>query len=189
MRYLGPRKWFCRCDCGTERAVDGATLRNRKSVSCGCFRIEVTKAHRTKHGCAKHGTILTEWNIWSNLRQRCYNPNNSCYHNYGGRGIFVCDRWRHSFEAFYADMGPRPSPHHTIERIDNGGPYSPENCCWATRKIQCRNTRRNHLITFAGETLPLAEWAERAGIGSDTILYRLKAGWSLDRALTASLMC
>ena len=76
-----------------------------------------------------------------------------------------------------------------FERIDNVGPYSPENCCWATRKIQCRNTRRNHLITFAGETLPLAEWAERAGIGSDTILYRLKAGWSLDRALTASLMC
>lgn len=101
---------------------------------------------------------------------------------YGGRGIQVCTRWREGFAAFYADMGPRP-PGTSIDRIDNDGPYSPENCRWATRAQQSRNTRRTRFVTAHGETLSVADWAERTGVKSCTIRYRLAKGWSPEIAV------
>lgn len=123
------------------------------------------------------------WNIWQGLRQRCKNPKTKRYPNYGGRGIRVCPRWDSSYEAFASDMGPRPSPRHQIERKNNDGHYEPDNCVWATPKANTRNRTTNRLITHAGRTQCLAAWADEAGISSDTLRARLRAGHSMDVAL------
>ncbi len=117
------------------------------------------------------------------MNGRCTNERNKFFHNYGGRGITVCDRWRDSFENFLADMGPRPSEQHSIDRIDNNGNYEPGNCRWATKKQQLHNLRRNHFMTFNGETLVMAEWARRIGATPQGIIARLNNGWSDERAL------
>lgn len=114
---------------------------------------------------------------------RCENPQNKAFSHYGGRGIAVCARWR-SFKDFLTDAGSRPSPKHSIDRIDNDRGYEPGNVRWATQKEQTRNTRANKLLTFNGETLCMSEWAERTGIGSPTIRTRLVLGWSVADALT-----
>jgi hypothetical protein len=125
-----------------------------------------------------------EYRIWVDMRHRCRNPNALNYHRYGGRGIKVCARWD-SFEAFLADMGPRPSPDYSLERKNNDGDYSPENCCWATRSEQMRNTRQAKPITWNGETLLIVEWAERTGIDPHRIYCRIYVeGWPIERALT-----
>lgn len=115
--------------------------------------------------------------------QRCHNPKNPNFDNYGGRGIVVCHRWQESAEHFIADMGPRPTPKHTLERIDNSGGYNPGNCRWATRAEQNANTRQNHRLTIDGESLILAEWARRAGVSGNLIRDRLRLGWDSKRAV------
>lgn len=112
------------------------------------------------------------------------NPKDSCYANYGGRGITMCDRWRESYAAFMGDMGPRPSLDYSVERINNDGPYSPENCRWATDREQSNNRRNNHRITLNGTTKTLVEWARSIGISTGTITRRLNLGWSPEHALT-----
>jgi len=116
--------------------------------------------------------------------QRCHNQNDSRYSRYGGRGISVCERWRDSFEAFFKDMGRRPSPQHSIDRIDNEKGYSPENCRWASRKEQARNTRESRILTLGGKSMTIAEWAEVTGIPAHTIHSRLSRGQSVTDALT-----
>jgi len=118
------------------------------------------------------------------MKRRCYNPNTPYYHLYGGRNITVCGRWKDSFVNFLADMGPKPSPEHTIDRIDNDGNYEPDNCRWATKMEQSHNSRKARLITYNGETLCLREWARRLGIGHMALSTRLNRGWSLKKALT-----
>jgi len=115
--------------------------------------------------------------------QRCTTPENPNYARYGGRGIRVCERWK-KFENFFADMGKRPSPKHSIERKDNDGDYTPKNCVWATREEQANNTRRNRYLTHNGETLTLEAWAKRLGLSSSTLSHRLTKGWPLEEVLT-----
>lgn len=135
---------------------------------------------RLRNPAAK--TFWPEHAAWTSMRQRCENPNHPRYPLYGARGIFVCDRWQ-SFDQFYADMGPCP-PKHSIERDDNDGPYSPENCRWATQREQLRNRRNNHRITFLGRTQTLTDWAEELGQKYQTLQKRIKRGWPLERVLT-----
>jgi hypothetical protein len=168
--------YLCRCLCGQEKTVCRVNLLNGQSTSCGCYLREISTTHGGR------GTI--EWGIWSRIKQRCNNPRCPKYSDYGGRGIVLCDRWRVSFANFLADMGKRPSPEYSIDRIDNDGPYSPENCRWATRSEQGRNYRQNHLIEYQGSVRTLVEWSEITGIRSDTISMRLKKGWSVERALS-----
>jgi hypothetical protein len=134
------------------------------------------------------GSAWPEYFVWNTMRQRCKNKRYKCYKDYGGRGIKVCRRWRY-FANFIADMGRRPSPKHQIDRIENDGHYEPGNCRWALRKVQMRNTRRNHLLTFKGETLTISDWAASVGIERQTVSARLKRGWSVARALTEPLRC
>lgn len=135
-------------------------------------------------GRPKHGMYKTrEYKIWKGIIYRCFNPHSNRYSYYAERGITVCDRWRHDFAAFYADMGPRPSPEHTVDRIDNNKGYEPDNCRWATRSEQQRNTRQNVRLTKDGLTLTLIEWSERLGIKYDTLRFRIKAGKSVDDVL------
>lgn len=128
------------------------------------------------HHNSTHGQSKTPiWTIWLNMRQRCENPKNPAYDRYGGRGITVCERWQ-SFELFAADMGPRPSSKHSVERIDNHGPYAPGNCRWATDVEQGSNKRNNRLVELDGVTVTINEAARRTGIQRKTIAYRLDHG-------------
>ena len=177
----GRAAWNCLCDCGSECVVAGTSLTRRQPTrSCGCLQREETGARFRTHGLKN----TAEHNVWSLMIRRCYNENRPDYGLYGGRGVTVCERWRTSFQAFYDDMGPRPSNRHSIDRIDNDGNYEPCNCRWATQCEQARNKRSNRLITFNGRTLCLAEWAEEYGMRQRTLWYRLNRGWSVERALT-----
>lgn len=165
----------CRCDCGNLVDAYLNHLRRGATVSCGCLR----KVSVTKHG--KCGTPTYE--IWKTMRQRCLNPKIKRFDSYGGRGITVCDRWLDSFENFLEDMGERPEGY-SIDRIDNDGNYEPSNCRWATNRQQQRNKRTNRLITHNGVTQCLNAWAEQTGITRETIGDRIKAGWTVEAALT-----
>lgn len=156
--YGGPdaskrARWICRCDCGNTSLVGVSNLRPGGTQSCGCRQGTGRKPKPPRPHRA-------EWQIYRAMKKRCYDSNQDSYPEYGGRGIVICDRWLSSFNAFVEDMGPRPSPRHSIDRIDNDGPYSPENCRWATPKDQARNRRDNRLLTKDGVTRTVIEWAE-----------------------------
>lgn len=142
---------------------------------------------RLKHGGASKSGRTPEYVAWVNMRCRCYYPRNNRFHLYGDRGITVCDRWRNSFEVFLADMGLKPTPRHSLDRIDNNGNYEPDNCHWVTPKEQSRNTRRNLLITCHDRTMPLVAWADETGIKPGTISARLQRGWAAERALATPI--
>lgn len=168
----GHAYWKCQCDCGKEKCVSTGNLPRTKS--CGCYQHEFCKTH------GQHGR--PEYRIWAAMLSRCFNKRNRGWKNYGGRGITVCPAWK-SFSEFFSAMGARPTRKHTLDRIDNDGNYEPGNVRWATRKIQARNTRRQRLLTFCGETYCVSEWAERLGINVQTILARLRAGHPIEKAL------
>lgn len=166
-------RWKCVCDCGSIHFTEGNALRSGRTQSCGCRKID-----------GKHGRSRSlEYRIWQAMRQRCSNPRNTHYKNYGGRGIRVCKSWAGSFVAFYSDMGPRPNGT-SIDRIDNDGGYSPSNCRWASKAEQGVNMRSNRLLTVDGETLTVVEWAARTGIGEGAIRSRIQRGWSDRDAVT-----
>lgn len=174
--------WKFQCDCGNTHDVVATCVRSGNTKSCGCLKREADAAKRREK--TTHGMCWTrEYEVWCHIIQRCKNPNEQNYPNYGGRGITVCDRWRESFEEFYADMGPKPSPKHTIERINNAGNYEPENCRWATRKEQDRNKRSNRLVIIDGTTMTLFDAVEESGLNYKTVLSRIVRGWSVERAL------
>lgn len=149
-RWARPQsEWYCRCDCGTRRVVSGGNLTRGLTLSCGCLRRELLaeskkgNEYNHKHGHAPAGRSSPEYRAWAKMKDRCGNPNSAEYKNYGARGIAVCERWsgRSGFPNFLADMGPRPSPELSLDRIDNGGDYTPNNCRWATRAQQNANRR------------------------------------------------
>lgn len=133
----GKRFYECACECGRVQKVNSHSLTSGRSKACrSCCK--VGSAARMTHGL--RGT--PEYNSWACMKQRCTNPSNHRFQAYGGRGIRICDRWLNSFEDFFVDMGPKPSPSHSIERLDNDGDYDPANCVWATKTAQARNRRR-----------------------------------------------
>ena len=168
--------WMCVCDCGNIKAVSSHDLRTGNTKSCGCL------AHK---GNLTHGMSRTsEHGAWSEMRKRCTTKTSKRFPLYGGRGISICERWS-KFENFLADMGPKPTSQHTLDRIDVNGNYSPENCRWADWKTQQNNRRNNRVIEFNGEKLTSSQWQDRVGIPSSIIRQRLdRDGWSVEKAMT-----
>ena len=170
---------LCRCDCGKEKEIALSSLKRGLTQSCGCYRKEKgpsNQSHKQSH--------TRTYKVWLSMRQRCLNPNNPAYKNYGGRGIAITPEWD-DFAQFLADMGDVPDGM-SIERINNDGGYNPSNCRWATRTEQGRNTRKCRVITHNGQTKTLSEWASEYGINHQTLGKRLDSGWEVDHALTQS---
>lgn len=175
--------WLVRCDCGTEKTVAGNTL-GKGSESCGCLHKEKVAQRFLKHGASRGNQRPTpEYTAWSHMLQRCENTKCAEYENYGGRGITVSDEW-HDASIFLRDMGPKPSPKHSLERIDNSKGYSRENCKWATSVEQCNNTRRNVLLTFEDRTQTAAQWAREKGLTYKMMERRLLNEWTTEEILS-----
>lgn len=125
-----------------------------------------------------------EYEAWRSIKRRCLSPTAKHYEDYGGRGITICPKWRDSFPAFLRDVGYRPGPKYSIDRINNNGNYEPGNVRWATRCEQMRNTRVNHLLTANGVTLTVTEWAEKLGVTPATLFARIRTGWPIELTLS-----
>ena len=168
------KQYLCRCDCGTEKTIIGIYLLDGRVKSCGCFNREATgNRHRT------HNMTHTRlFSIWQNMNTRCSNEKCSEYHNYGGRGITVCEDWKNDFLSFYKwAVANGYDDSLSIDRIDNNRNYEPSNCRWATKKLQANNTRVNHLFTYEGETRTIAEWSELKNINYKKLWSRIKRNW------------
>lgn len=180
----GHRRFIFLCHCGKEFTNYIKVIKGGKIKGCGCLK---SAGNRRTHGYASRITGETpEYQAWMAMKFRCLNnKSNQKYDRYGGRGIKVCDRWLYSFENFYADMGPRPSNKHTVDRFpDNNGNYEPSNCRWGTPLEQANNKRNNINITFLGETKTLANWARTVKMSRDTLVCRHKNNWPVKYLLT-----
>ena len=173
--------WGCRCECGNYTVVEGNRLRSGMTKSCGCLRINTIVAFNKKHGMASNRL----YNIWSHMKSRCLNKNDRAYRRYGGRGITVCEEWQQfkPFMKWALENGYNDDLE--IDRINNNGNYSPENCRFVTPKENSRNRRSNRLITIDGKTKTLAEWSEISGLDSSLIRFRVVNGWSEKQLLVS----
>ena len=162
------------CICGNKRKLNATQLSKR--ISCGCFR---TYDHLKKHMCSK----TPEYKTWQGMRQRCNNQKDVSYSNYGKRGIKVCDYWNNSFENFLNDMGKKPSPNHTLDRIDVDGNYTKANCRWADKKTQGNNRRSNIIIEYNGIKQTLTQWANMLNVNPLTMISRNRANWPIEKML------
>lgn len=170
------RYWDCLCDCGKVKRIAQISLVKKITKSCGCLK-KSNRWHIT------HGkTGIPEYAAWSGMIQRCSNPKNNRYSRYGGRGISYCERWS-KFENFLEDMGPKPSPTHSIDRINNNGNYEPGNCRWATASEQSLNTSRNKRVLMNGKIMTYAEVGKALGVCSGTVRYRHLKELPLDKKL------
>lgn len=171
----GRKMVTCLCDCGNTKDCEPRVLRSGHVKSCGCYQKQIVSKisrARTTHGMTK----TTAYQTWIKIRGRCQNARNAKYPEYGGRGIKVCERWDKSFEAFYADMGDKPSPQHSIDRINNDGDYAADNCRWATPLMQSRNKRNHRIVEYKGRSMPLSEACELSGVNYRSALYRINNG-------------
>lgn len=179
--------WICQCDCGKIRPVMGSSLKNNRTSNCGCVNAS-RQAERLKKTPInfKYGLCRTKlYSVYYKMIQRCYRENDWAYEWYGARGISVCDYWQEDFKHFYdwaQENGYKEGL--TLDRIDVNGDYSPDNCRWVTQKEQCRNTRANAFYTINGVTKNLSAWCEESPIKYETVRYRLKKGWGIERALS-----
>lgn len=171
--------WKCLCDCGNKTIVRGDQL--KRTQSCGCLQKQMASKANLRHGY----TGKSEYKIWGQMLDRCRNPQNPHYCNYGGRGISVDPRWL-SFENFIKDMGDRPHGL-TLDRIDNNGNYCKDNCQWISLKDQQRNKRNNRLITYQGKTLCLSSWAIFLNMPRNTLDNRITRGWTIEDAFTRKI--
>lgn len=174
------RQWYCECVCGNVVLRAQSKLQPDRVSSCG-------KCGRS--GSYSHGmTGIPEHNVWNAMKYRCNNPRTKAYPNYGGRGITVCDRWMESFANFMEDMGPRPSPTHTIERIDNDGNYEPSNCKWIPKGEQTANRRIVRVVTYNGSKIRLYDLAKLHGIHVNTLRQRIVVmGMSAEDAVSVPI--
>ena len=166
------KMWKCRCKCGNETVVNTSNLINGTTKSCGCWKLSKVVEHNTKHG----GVHDRLYGIWKSMKRRCNSPKDSRYESYGGRGIKVCDEWKNyeNFKEWAYSNGYDETAKFgncTIDRIDNDGDYSPENCRWVDRITQANNTSRNRYVEFEGQKLTIAEFARVMNIDKNHAWY------------------
>lgn len=177
-------RWLCLCDCGKYKEIVGSKLKTGNTKSCGCLKTERLKKFNTKHKSSN----LKIYRVWRAMKERCYNPKNKRYKNYGERGIKVCDEWldkengSSNFISWALENGYKKGL--SIDRINVNGNYEPLNCRWITMKEQGRNTTKNRIITYKGESKCLTEWSEITGINISTLSWRLHKGWNVERILS-----
>lgn len=183
LEYLGHSMWRCKCDCGTVKNIAFNSLNKGYTVSCGCYHREIC-SNKPAHNRTHNMTESPEFNIWSMIKNRCTNPNCNRHQFYKDKGVKVCERWlgAEGFQHFIEDMGPRPGPNYSIDRIDNDGDYCKENCRWATKKEQSNNQSRNLLLEYKGKITTLALWCDELGLDYKRTWKRLQLGWSVSRA-------
>lgn len=170
----GKALWTCKCDCGRETAVETSRLRNGNTSSCGCLRLEV----HTVHGLSRHPLFHT----WRKMMARCYDPAFPAYARYGAVGITVCERWR-DLANFVADNEGQKTKGLTLDRISNLGPYSPENCRWATALEQTLNRSITRLVEYSGKTQCITHWERELGFPVGVLANRIRAGMSMSEAI------
>lgn len=182
--YNGRMRTFslCVCECGAERSIVQSSLFRGLSKSCGCLSSDTSRETHTTHGKSSS----PEYAAWYSMKKRCYgSDSNKRNKKYRDNQIAICQRWLESWENFLQDMGSRPSPRHSVDRIDNLKGYEPANCRWAIPKIQARNTSRNSFYEWNGRRLTLPEWSELVGISARCLRDRIvKLNWPIDKALT-----
>ncbi len=169
--------WACICDCGQTLNVRLNALRSGGTKSCGCLKTGPSplRTHNMSN--------TVEYKTWARIKSRCLKPSHQDFYLYGGRGILICERWKNSFEAFFEDMGPKPSKKLSIDRIDVNGNYCKENCRWTDDRTQSRNKRNNRYIELNGLRMCLSDWASHLGINVSTLIQRLES-WPLEKSLT-----
>ena len=174
------RNYLCLCDCGKEIQALHANLMRGATKSCGCWKVESAGRQFLKHGMSQS----SEYGIYVGMKKRCYKETYIEFHLYGGKGIKVCDRWLQSFENFYADMGNRPSPLHSIDRIDSMLGYSKENCRWATKREQTINRKNSVFVEYKNERVHLSDFAKKIGAKySSAYNCIVRKGLTVDEAL------
>lgn len=169
--------WQYECDCGKIKIADRYRVSSGSIRSCGCLFTDVKRVH----GFTNKKDIT--YQSWASMKSRCNSKSNPAYHNYGGRGITICNRWK-DFNNFLNDLGTRPTINYQLDRIDNNGNYEPPNCRWATKKEQANNRRRSIIIERDGIKKSLKEWCNELNINYSTACYRLRvAKWSKEEVL------
>lgn len=166
---------LCKCECGSTKEVRYDSVKSEKTKSCGCLHLEAAiKNFSSKYTHKKSSTRL--YKIWTDMKQRCFNPANNRFNNYGGRGVNMCDEWL-SFEVFYEwSMHNGYSDFLTIDRIDNNKPYLPNNCRWVDNKTQCNNRSTNIIVEYKGDEITLKQLSEKIGIEYSVINARYNRG-------------
>lgn len=175
--------WRFLCDCGSVVEKEKSSVRFGNTKSCGCLNLQRIVERNTKHGKCDHPLF----DRWNGMKARCRNPNHAGYKDYGGKGITVCPEWE-DFDAFLRDMGEPPDYSYTIERKNSNGHYCKENCVWATRAEQSRNTGRNVTVTIGGVTKTIRDWEVHNGVNKGTYQRRVDLKWQLEKAVTLSVM-
>ena len=176
--------WACECSCGNKKIVSGSNLRRGDSLSCGCYNKDQVSKLGRKHFL--RGT--PEYTAWKQMKGRCCNPRNAAYKSWGARGITICKEWLHDPVQFVTDMGLRPSPKHSLDRIDVNGDYSKENCRWALPLQQMRNMTTNRVFSHLGKEQCLSAWAEELGLNYSSLYQRLYTlNWTFERAISTPI--
>lgn len=186
LRDEGMNRVVCKCSCGNEHTVWRGSLRSGRTKSCGCLHDEAAAKSRLTHGHSRTGAWSLTYSCWAAMIQRCTNPKNSRWDDYGGRGITVCERWL-KFENFLADMGEKPDRSMSIERVDNNGNYEPTNCVWIPLSEQTRNRRPyGERFSVGGRTLTISQWSDELGVSVMGLRNRLYRGWTVEQTFSLS---
>lgn len=178
--------WHCDCDCGNSKDVLAGNLRKGSTKSCGCYRKENTAMFNKKTKTIHGGKNTRLYNIWHGMKLRCNNPHDPSYKHYGGRGITMCSEWNENFVNFQNWAYENGySKELSIDRIDVNGNYTPKNCRWVTSHQQANNTRKNHNITWSGETHTLMEWSQILNINYPALQNRINhLNWTIEKAFS-----
>jgi len=181
--------WLCECDCGNKKVIRGSGLKANLTKSCGCLSVELS-TKRLNEATKTHGFANKErlYEIWKNMKRRCYDKTNKRYENYGGKGVSVCEEWKNDYLVFRKwAFSKGYNENLTIDRIDVNGDYEPSNCKWSTLAEQMNNQTKNRFLTYRGKTMTMSQWADYLGLTYGAINHRVQRNWSMERIVNTPM--